>query len=118
MKNVTIMTNNRMKNILAQKLEDENTCFTKSDIRISKTGEGKDYTKMVCTIADYTHCQFHIALFTEEDAWWQENYGCYVVSVTMPEWYENALFYEWGKDINDLLRQALMYIGFYAGTRF
>ena len=51
-----MMTTNEMKDILANKLKDENCYFTKSYIRIKKV---KDYYEVV--IKDYEHIVFRIS---------------------------------------------------------
>ena len=97
------MTANDMKNILAKKLKDENTYFTKSDISIKK--QGKKY-KIV--IKDYEHIPFQMA-FDYDD------YFGFIVWVHNDS-LKTIAYVDSKKDYD--IESALIQLGYYIGTRF
>lgn len=97
------MTTAEMKNILANKLKDEDTYFTKSHISIRKHGE--EY-KIV--IKDYEHIPFTMK-FEYDD------YFGFCVWVTNDS-FKNIVFVESKKDYD--IETALIRLGYYIGTRF
>ena len=102
-----MMTTNEMKDILTKKLKEEGCYFKKSDISIKKI---KDCYHVV--IKDYEHIPFKIS-FEYDD------YFNYVVWVYRKE--DDILY----KIINMIdnkkeydIKSALIYLGYYIGTRF
>lgn len=93
-----------MKEILFQKLQDEECYFTKSDISITKTKEGY---KIV--IKDYEHIPFTIT--TKKD-----DYFGYIVYIRDEFEERNIVFVDSKKDYD--FKMALVELGYYIGTRF
>lgn len=98
------MTTNEMKDILATKLQEEGTYFTKSDISITQSTKGY---KVV--IKDYEHIPFAIHL-TDDD------YLGHCVYVTTP-FEEDAITFRCSKREYPLF-EAILSLGYYIGTRF
>ena len=98
------MTTNEMKDILASKLRDEGTYFTKSDISIRKTSKGY---KVV--IKDYEHIPFTITLADDDF------FGCCVLIRTPFD--EDCVTFRYSKKGYPLF-EALLSLGYYIGTRF
>ena len=99
------MTINEIKNILAQKFEDEGCSFTRKDISIKRIGN-RDHFQIV--VADYTHCM--IEVWTEVDDYFG---NCIWVKYWFEE--ESELFdskTEWKWE------RAIKYIGYYVANRF
>lgn len=69
------MTINEIKNTLFEKLNSENCCFKKSDIKVERTEKGYDII-----IKDYEHITYHLELEKDEYldycVWIYENW-CY-----------------------------------------
>lgn len=98
------MTTNELKDILAQKLHEEGTYFTKSHIKATKTKNG---FKVV--IEDYEHIPFAIHM-TEDD------YFGKVVYVTTP-FEESSITFRCSKKEYPLF-EAILSLGYYIGSRF
>lgn len=97
------MTTQEMKQILFDKLQAENTYFTKSDISIKK--HGNDY---IIVIKDYEDFPFKM-IFEYDD------YFGFVVWVLSKD-HEEIVFTNSKKDYD--IETALIYLGYYIGTRF
>lgn len=97
------MTTAEMKEILANKLHEENTYFTKSDISIKK--QGKAY-KIV--IKDYEHIPFKMS-FDYDD------YFGYMVMIANDS-FKIIAYVDSKKDYD--IESALIQLGYYIGTRF
>ena len=103
------MTIKDMKDILFQKLQDEQTSFKKSDISIKKvTCTKPKYRKYKIVIKDFEHEQF--TMYFEYD-----KYFGYIVTVFNAD-YETLAFIDNKKEYN--IKSALIEIGYYIGTRF
>ena len=97
-----MMTTVEMKDVLFKKIREEGSCFTKSEISIVKTRRGYDVT-----IKGYEHSRFHII---------EEN----------DEYFGHMLWIRTDDEIIDMFdskkefmyKTALIYIGYYIGTRF
>lgn len=99
------MTIKEMKLVLANKLKDENTYFTVSDISIKKHG-----TKYKIVIKDYEHIPFTMSF--EYDEYFEYH-------IIISDDYENIAFVECVKNYNDAdIKLALIELGYYIGTRF
>lgn len=101
------MKTQEMKDILFQKLQDEQCDFRKSDISITKQ---KESYKIV--IKGYEHIPFKMTF--EHD-----NYFGYIVSISNTGDiidYENIVFVENQKEYD--IKTALIRLGYYIGTRF
>lgn len=110
------MTTKNMKEILAKKLKDENTYFTKSDISIRKKEyickgtTDKDYSYKVI-IKDYEHITFVIDI--------KSNYGIdpYICVYYKEDDFKAMIIYDdffSDKDIEN----TLVKLGYFIGTRF
>lgn len=101
-----MMKNSEMKDVLYRKLQDENSTFKKSDISIKKQKDS-----YIITIKDYEHIP--LKLYLEYD-----DYFGYVVYVQ----YHNGDYFKTiemltsKKDYD--VKRALIYVGYYIGTRF
>ncbi len=95
------MTINEMKELLASKLKDEGTYFTKKHINISKIKNGY---KIV--IEDYEHVPFKLIMEHEDDCYTTYAY-CDGECVYFYD--SKYRFYDW---------EAIMNIGYYIGTHF
>lgn len=97
-----MMSTKEMKEVLFQKLQDEECCFAKSDLSVTKHGED---VKVV--VKGYEHCPFTIK--TEED-----DYFGFILYVYCDDeaidFLDNKKEYEW--------ERAIIHIGYYIGTRF
>ena len=96
-----------MKNILFEKLQDENCYFTSQDIVINKTSSNL-YT--IC-INGCQPFKFELSTTREEDE--------YITVVTMfyNNCQEDIIYYDFSKkDYN--IKYALVELGYYIGTRF
>lgn len=103
------MTIQEMKNILFQKLQDEQTSFKKSDIIIKKvTCTKPKYKKYTISIKDYEHETFK--MYLEYD-----NYFSYIVTILNAD-YEDIIFIDSKKEYD--IKTALIHLGYYIGTRF
>lgn len=98
------MTTKEMKEILASKLREEGTYFTKSDISIRKTSNGY---KVV--IKDYEHIPFTITL--EEDDYFGQ---CVFVQTPFEE---ECISFRYSKRGYPLF-ESILSLGYYIGTRF
>lgn len=98
------MTTAEMKNILAKKLKDENTYFTKSHINIKKLGEGY---KII--IKDYEHIPFKMNFSFD-------NYFGYQVWIRDMCEGCNIIFVDSKKNYD--IETALIHLGYYISTRF
>lgn len=98
------MTTNELKDILAQKLHEEGTYFTKADIKAQKTKTG---FKVV--IADYEHIPFTIHM--EED-----DYFGKCVFITTP-FYQDSITFKYSKKEYPLF-EALLSLGYHIGNCF
>lgn len=98
------MTTNELKDILAKKLHEEGTYFTKADIKATKKG---NVFKVV--IADYEHIPFAIHM-TEDD------YLGKIVYITTP-FEEDAITFRCSKKEHPLF-EAILSLGYYIGSRF
>lgn len=99
------MTIAKIKDILAEKFKDENCCFTKKDIKITRNGKGDNFT---IVIEDYTHCP--ITITTEIDDYFGK---CIWVRYEFEE--ESELFdskYDWQWE------SAIKNVGYYVASRF
>lgn len=98
------MTIADMKNILADKLKEENTYFTAADISIEKNGE-----RYKIIIKDYEHIPFEM-YFTNDDYFGSE--------VWVKECFsgEHIIYVDSKKEHN--IKSALIQLGYYIGTRF
>lgn len=99
------MTTNEMKDILASKLKDEGTYFTKSYISIRSIKNGYRIV-----IKDYEHIPFTI--YMEED-----DYFGYCVFLRGMQDYDSDDGFFYSKS-GYPLEQALLNLGYYIGTRF
>lgn len=96
---------NILKDLLAEKLEAEGCYFTKKDISIKKQG---DSHKVV--IKDYEHCPFEVTYVNDAHlnhcvtVWNRENNT--IVHMTDSNNWEDGQ------------REAMVYLGYYIGTRF
>lgn len=110
------MTTKNMKEILAKKLKDENTYFTKSDISIRKKEyvcKGniyKDYTYKII-IKDYEHITFIIDI--------KNNYGVdpYICVYYKEGDFKTMIIYDDFVSEKDI-ENALIKLGYFIGTRF
>lgn len=112
------MTTKEMKEILAKKLKDENTYFTKSYISIRAkekeyTYRGtayKDYIYKV-VIKDYEHITFLIEA--------KSNYGVepYICVYRKEDDFKNMIIYDDFRGDKDV-ENVLIRLGYYIGTRF
>ena len=96
------MTTQEMKNVLFDKLQAENTYFSKSDISIRKQGNGY---KII--IKDYEHIPFKMTLETDD-------YFGFCVLVYADDY--NIIFVDSKKSYD--IEHALLQLGYYIGTRF
>ena len=96
------MTTVEMKDVLFNKLQDESSCFKKSEISIKKTRRGYDVV-----IKGYEHCPFHII---EE----VDDYFGYMLWIRNDD--EIIDMFDSKKEYR--YKTALVYIGYYIGTRF
>lgn len=95
------MTTNEIKDILAAKLKEEGTYFTKSHIKLKRNKKG--YT---IVIDDYTHIPFKVVMTQEDGEYWTIIYAdteCISFETSKYEYKEFS---------------AILRIGYYAGTRF
>lgn len=99
------MTTAEMKKILAKKLKDENTYFTAADISIKKSGE-----RYRIVIKDYEHIPFEM-YFTDDD-----DYFGFEVWVKNCFEDENIIYTNSKKEYK--IKNALIQLGYYIGTRF
>lgn len=93
-----------MKDILFQKLQNEQCNFKKSDISITKQ---KDTYKIV--IKDYEHIPFKM-IFEHDD------YFGYIVYIDDCFEHDNIVFVDNKKEYD--IKTALIQLGYYIGTRF
>ena len=103
------MTSVEMKDILYKKLQDEGCYFKKKDISVKRSGRD-----VVFEIAGYEHCPF--TLMVEEDEFFAMGY---IVMATIPE--EGTVADEIVKNKENLdraIRDVIVRIGYYIGTRF
>ena len=100
------MTNNEIKSILAVKLHDEGTYFTKKDILISR---GRNQIEIV--IKDYEHIPFYIQEVFDND--FGDGYELWIYAGEC----NRAIIYTSAKDAYDY-KSALIQLGYYIGTRF
>lgn len=98
------MTIPEIKEILFQKLQDEQCYFKKSDISITKQ---KNHYKIV--IKDYEHIPFKM-LFEHDD------YFGYIVYIDNEFKHDNIVFTDSKKEYD--IKTALIHLGYYIGTRF
>lgn len=98
------MNTKEIKELLAQKLHDEGTYFTKSDIKMTKVKNGY---KII--IKDYEHIPF--ILKTEQD----EYFGFLTTIYRDDE--ETYIYFDDSKREYDLFH-AILYLGYYIGSRF
>lgn len=98
------MTTNELKDILATKLREEGTYFTKKHIKAQKTKTG---FKVV--IEDYEHIPFTIHM--EED-----DYFGKCVFVQTP-FYEEPITFRHSKNEYPLF-ESILSLGYYIGSRF
>lgn len=98
------MTTNELKDILASKLKDEGTYFTKKHIKAQKTKNG---FKVI--IEDYEHIPFLINM--EED----DYFGKCVFIQTPFE--EECISFRYSKHEYPLF-ESILYLGYYIGSRF
>lgn len=95
-----------MKQILFNKLQDENAYFQKSDISIKKDGN----RKYNIIIKDYEHIPFTMS-FEYDDI--------FEYHIIISDENENIAFVECVKDYTDAdIKLALIELGYYIGTRF
>lgn len=94
----------KMKDILFQKLQDEQSDFKKSDISITKQ---KDSYKIV--IKGYEHTPFKMTFEYDE-------YFGYIVYIYDLFEESNIIFIDSKKDYD--IKTALIHLGYYIGTRF
>lgn len=92
------MNTTELKQLLFNKLQSEQTTFKKSDIHISKTNENK-YT---ITLKDFEPINFKLNVSIED--------------VTISKYYNNE-FCEL-VTLADNTNEAILYLGYYIGTRF
>ena len=110
------MTIKAAKEILAKKLKDENTYFTKSDISIRKSehirkGDTcKDYTYKI-VIKDYEHITFVINI--------RNNHGVdpYICVYYKEDDFQTMIIYDDFHGEKDL-ENVLIKLGYFIGTRF
>ena len=110
------MTIKEMKEILAKKLKDENTYFTKSDISIKKSehirkGDTcKDYTYKI-TIKDYEYITFVVNI--------RNNCGVdpYICVYRKEGDFKNMIIYDDFNSDKDV-ENVIIRLGYYIGTRF
>lgn len=98
------MNVNDMKNILAKKLKEENTYFTKSHISMKKQGESY---KIV--IKDYEHIYFKMTLSYDDyfgyEVWIYDSFDdCNIIYVDNKEKYD--------------IENALIQLGYHIGNTF
>lgn len=105
------MNTKEMKKILAQKLQDENTYFTVSDISLSKYGENG--YKII--IKDYEHIIFFIKLDIDDD--FEEEEEICVWMKYRGEKKKYLLFLE-ESHTDKAIKECLIHLGYYIGTRF
>ena len=94
-----------MKQILADKLKDENCYFTKKDIHIQKVNDNK----FSIYIADYEHIVF--TMFAEEPD------GFFDYTVTIVNSFDDYNIFIESKNGYDY-KSAMLNLGYYIGTRF
>lgn len=95
-----VKTVKEMKDVLAKKLKDENTYFTRKDIKLTATEYG-----FTIQIEDYEPFKME---------WEEDDYFGYMVWV----WHDDELVCcETAKSVLDVY-SALISIGYYVGTRF
>lgn len=99
------MTTKEMKMILADKLKDENTYFTMSDISIKHSG--KNYR---IVIKEYEHISFRIK-FENDD------FGDCICVYRHYGDNKNMIIFEEGHNENSI-KSVLIQLGYYIGTRF
>lgn len=98
------MTTNEMKDILASKLREEGTYFTKSDIRMQQLKKGYKVT-----IRDYEHIPFIITL--EEDDYFGK------VVYVKEKWGNTTIIFKDSKKDYPIF-ETLLSLGYYIGSRF
>ena len=102
-----MMTTNEIKTTLAEKLHDEGTYFTKSDISVKSTKSGYRIV-----IKDYEHIPFTI--YMEEDDYF--GYCVFIRGMQDYDYVDDLVFTYSKKDYP--LEEALLNLGYYIGTRF
>lgn len=102
------MTAAEIKNVLFQKLKDENCSFEKSDISVRQ----QKVNSYKITIADYSNIVFIVKYdcddFGECMTLWRRSQG---------STHKNLLAFEEGHG-NEELKRIIVYLGYYIGTRF
>lgn len=100
---------NLFREILADKLADEGTGFTKKDIVIF----GRKHSSFHCYIADYEHIVYTISIREEED----KMFGKYAMIVESSDSLSDTII-EWGNDVNRLLREITLQLGYQIGNTY
>ena len=99
------MTIAKIKDILAEKFEDEGCGFTKKDISIKRVGKG-DHFKIV--VADYSHCEIEIT--TEVDEYFGNCIWVKYWFEETSEFFDSKRGWEW--------ESAIKNVGYYVASRF
>ena len=107
-----MLTTKEMKQILAEKLKAENTYFTIKDIHMTKQARKHNDSYKVF-IADYEHIIFTIEFITDEDnkkeiALWKQYKASKRKTLMLLEEKHNE----------EAIKNVLLYLGYYIGSRF
>lgn len=101
---------NLFREILADKLADEGTGFTKKDIIIF----GRKHSSFHFYIRGYEHIVYAVTVREEiEDA----IFGKYVMTIESSYSLSDTII-EWGNDVNRLLREITLQLGYQIGNTY